>query len=122
MSQIRVLVVEDELMIRETLVELLVDEGFEVASASNGEEALRSLAKMPQVPQVIVLDLMMPVMNGRDFRQQQLATAAIASIPVLLMSAYQNLAETARELGCAMALTKPLDLDRLVAGLRALAA
>jgi CheY-like chemotaxis protein len=81
----RVLVVDDELDIREAVTEVLSYEGHEVVTASDGAEALRK-ARAAQ-PDVVLLDLMMPGMNGWDFRAAQLRDPSIASIPVVVLSA-----------------------------------
>lgn len=81
----RVLVVEDDVDLRETLADLLAGEGFQVSCASNGREALDALER--QRVDVIVLDLMMPVMSGSEFRAAQLARPHLAGIPVILASA-----------------------------------
>lgn len=82
----RVLVIEDERDIREALAEALEYEGYEVAVAANGREALRSLDRGP-IPDVILLDLVMPEMSGWEFRQVQVRDPALAGIPVVVVSA-----------------------------------
>lgn len=83
---INVLIVDDERDIRETLGELLLDEGFVVEAAWNGETALARLGAGFR-PDVIILDLMMPVMDGQTFRALQRSHAALARIPVVGLSA-----------------------------------
>jgi len=83
---IRVLIVDDEREVRETLGELLTDEGFAVEAAWNGETALARLEAGFR-PDVIVLDLMMPVMDGPTFRALQRNHAVLADIPVVGLSA-----------------------------------
>ncbi len=82
-----VLVVEDDALIREAVVELLECEGFEAVAAWNGADALRRLRRHEIAPALILLDLMMPVMNGWQFRAAQLADPELAAIPVVVMSA-----------------------------------
>jgi CheY-like chemotaxis protein len=82
-----VLIVEDDDGIRECLTEVLEDEGFETLTARNGQEALDLLRKRGTNPAVILLDLMMPVMNGWEFRQRFDGDASIAHAPVIVMSA-----------------------------------
>ncbi len=105
----RVLVVDDDDDIRESLMGYLEDEGFQAAGATNGKRALDMLTDGEPRPQLIVLDLMMPVMDGRSFREEQLRLAAIADIPVVLISAYADLGEIARELKIADFRSKPID-------------
>jgi CheY-like chemotaxis protein len=81
-----ILIVEDDLDIREALAEALGFEGYDVLLAENGQEALDVLRVGP-LPHVILLDLLMPVMNGWEFRQEQLADPALAGIPVVVVSA-----------------------------------
>lgn len=81
-----ILIVEDDLDIREALAEALGFEGYEVFLAENGQEALDVLRGGP-LPDVILLDLLMPVMSGWQFRQVQLADPALAGIPVIVVSA-----------------------------------
>jgi CheY-like chemotaxis protein len=82
----RVLVIEDERDIRDALAEALSYEGYDVAVAANGREALRTLHGGP-LPDVILLDLVMPEMSGWEFRQVQVRDPALAGIPVVVVSA-----------------------------------
>ena len=82
----RVLLVEDDAAIRESLAELLQDEGFDLLLAANGQEALEILRRGAS-PAAILLDLMMPVMDGWDFRQAQLEDPELRGIPVVVVSA-----------------------------------
>src|SRR5690242_6605113 len=81
-----VMVVDDDDDIRETLVGLLEDEGYEVVAHPTGRDALDAL-QAGILPRVILLDLMMPVMGGGEFRPAQLGDPALASIPVILITA-----------------------------------
>jgi two-component system chemotaxis response regulator CheY len=109
----RVLVVEDEDTIGQVLTETLADEGYEVRRAQNGTEALDILKCW--LPQLILLDLMMPVMDGWAFRaaQRQLAGEA-AEVPVIVLSAAREATFRAEELGVAEALSKPFELTQVV--------
>ncbi len=82
-----VMVVEDDALIREMVMQVLAGEGFTAIGASNGEEALQHLREERVHPALILLDLMMPVMNGWQFRAKQLQDPALAGIPVIVMSA-----------------------------------
>lgn len=108
-----ILLVEDDLEIQGILAELLALEGHEVFLASNGREALDLLRRGP-TPQVILLDLMMPVMNGWDFRVRQLQSPAIAGIPVIVMTGVDE-PPLPISLRPAAYLRKPLEFSRLVA-------
>jgi CheY-like chemotaxis protein len=82
-----VMVVDDDVCIRELVIEILGGEGFTAVGAQNGAEALRHLRQEHLQPALILLDLMMPVMNGRQFRIEQLRDPSLAGIPVVVMSA-----------------------------------
>jgi CheY-like chemotaxis protein len=107
-----ILVVEDDADIREALVGILRDEGFTVVEAAHGEEGLAQLRA--HGPALILLDLMMPIMNGWQFRQAQLADPAIAGVPVVVISADASVRDKAASLGATAFLRKPIDLDKLL--------
>ena len=106
----RVLVVEDDADLREMMAQLLTLEGFQAATASNGREALQYLKG--RHPDVILLDLMMPVMDGWEFRRQQRADPDLAQVPVIVLSALDQ--ARASGLDPDAFLKKPLDFDRLL--------
>jgi CheY-like chemotaxis protein len=104
-----ILVVEDDADLRETLAAVLEEEGYAVATAANGREALRYLHECPP-PCLILLDLMMPVMNGWEFRQQQQQDPQLSPVPVVVISAVANpMPPGAPPLDAAEFLTKPVD-------------
>jgi CheY-like chemotaxis protein len=112
----RVMVVDDEPSIRELLAAWLRDEGFEVTTAGNGLEALAKLEDFR--PDAIVLDLMMPVMDGCAFAEACHKMTAPAGIPILVVSAAHALSKAAdrlRQYGVRACLAKPFDLDVLTA-------
>jgi CheY-like chemotaxis protein len=104
-----VLVVDDDEEIREVITEALVGEGYVVRCASNGKKAIEQLQAGLR-PGVILLDLMMPVMDGWQFRSRQLADPQLASIPVVIISAGSEVRSWPNDCGC---LRKPFDLDQL---------
>jgi CheY-like chemotaxis protein len=108
----RVLVVDDDALIRDTLATALGDEGYAVRVASNGRAALVTIGKWR--PDVIVLDLMMPVMDGPSFRAAQRAEAETAHIPVIVLSATHEVHGRAASLGAAAVFAKPFDLGALL--------
>lgn len=110
-----VLIVEDDEDIVENVTFLLEGEGYRVDSAPNGRAALAALAMPNLPPAVILLDLMMPVMTGYEFREAQLADPRIAGVPVVLMTADGHLFEKTERLGAAAAIGKPFDIDQLLA-------
>lgn len=83
----RVLLVDDDFAILDAMRELLQDEGYEVEIAENGQEALTRLRRAPIRQQLILLDLMMPIMNGWQFREEQVRDPGLASIPTVIVSA-----------------------------------
>lgn len=117
----RVLIVEDEEATREMLAMLLESEGYAVAAAANGEEALSSLRQRER-PDVILLDLMMPVMDGWQFRRIQRRDPALGDIPVIIVSAAGDIGQTAVALSAASFLEKPVEPAHLFATIRRLCA
>jgi CheY-like chemotaxis protein len=108
-----ILLVEDDLGIRTLLAEVLTEEGHAVAMAADGADALAQLAVAPRPPQLILLDLMMPVMSGWAFRAQQGTDPRWFEIPVVVLTASPMLAETVVPRASAV-LAKPIDLDTLL--------
>jgi CheY-like chemotaxis protein len=109
-----ILLVEDDTSIRESVADVLAGEGFEVACAANGQEALRRLADGTAHPGVILLDLMMPVMDGWAFRAAQRSDPRYADIPVVVLSADAGSEGSLGHLAPAAFLPKPFELDRLL--------
>jgi CheY-like chemotaxis protein len=109
-----VMVVEDDNDVRESLAEVLADHEYEALPAANGREALDRLRAAPVRPCVILLDIMMPVMDGFEFRTQQLADAALSSIPVIVLTAHADAAQAASDMHAIGALRKPVHLDVLL--------
>jgi CheY-like chemotaxis protein len=115
----RILVVEDDLDIRASLVEVLGFMGNEAMIAGDGREALQLLQEN-ELPSLILLDLSMPGMDGSTFRTKQLADARLARVPVVLISADAELREKARALKVAAFVRKPIDVDLLTAAVERL--
>jgi CheY-like chemotaxis protein len=113
-GQRMVLVVDDDASIREALSDLLGDEGYRVATATNGAEALTLLRPPGELrPCVILLDLMMPVMNGQEFYAEQQRDPALATIPTVVISADGNIALKAAAFGGEF-LSKPVRLETVL--------
>lgn len=110
----RVLVVDDDTEIRETIIECLEEAGYEAVGAADGAIALEQLRDPSDRWCVVLLDIMMPNMDGRTFRAEQLQDPEISPIPVVIVSALNNVADTADELGVAAHITKPLALKDLL--------
>jgi CheY-like chemotaxis protein len=113
-----VLIVEDDPDVREMLAALLVTEGFHAVAAEDGLEALHLLRavrhRAPQIPCLILLDLMMPRLSGNEFRRAQLGDPTVASVPVAVMSGAVDLEQRAQALGAVATLAKPIDCEMLL--------
>ncbi|MEQ1729314.1 MAG: response regulator [Vicinamibacterales bacterium] len=107
-----VLIVENEAELMGVLRVALETDGFDVAEASNGREALLRL-RTTAMTCLIILDLHLPVMDGRRFRALQLSDRSLAWIPVVVVSSGLEAASEARELGARAFLRKPIDVDEL---------
>jgi CheY-like chemotaxis protein len=106
----RILVVEDDEDAREAMVALLQMKGYRAVPASNGKEALDYL-RLARVPDLIILDLWMPVMDGWQFRTEQVKDPRLAEIPVIVVTALSDRADVdADEI-----ITKPVDVEHLLA-------
>jgi two-component system, chemotaxis family, chemotaxis protein CheY len=110
-----IMLVDDDEAIRTALTELLESEGYRVVAAPDGREALACLSRR-ELPQVILLDLMMPGTDGWKFRAEQMVNPALASIPVIVITAVAS-ADRTGNLGVAV-LPKPLDTGALLATIR----
>ena len=112
-----VLVVEDDPELRELLRVALTGDGYAVSTAANGRDALRHLRSTASTC-IIVLDLRLPVMDGRQFRAAQLRDRSLAWIPVVLLSGDGEAGQYARQLGARSLVRKPVDVDLLRRALR----
>ena len=104
-----ILIVEDDEDVREAMVAFLEMKGYSVASAVNGKEALDYLRDTP-VPDLIITDLAMPVMDGRQFRREQLKDVRLAAIPMLVITAMAD----RTHIDASEILLKPVDADLLL--------
>jgi CheY-like chemotaxis protein len=116
MSAGSILVVEDHEDLREMLAVLLESEGFVVRTATNGVEALKCLEE--KRPSVILLDLMMPVMTGDEFRARQLADPRYSDVPVICMTAAHDGPARAQRVRADAYFQKPMDFERLIGTIR----
>ena len=108
-----ILIVDDDPDIRTSLTEILDGEGYRVAGVRNGREALDYLGRRT-LPSLILLDMMMPEMDGWLFRREQQKLPQLASIPVVIVSAHGDVRDAALVLGAADYLRKPLRVDSLL--------
>lgn len=112
-----ILLVDDDADIRESIGEALEEEGYRVVAAENGKHALRLLRDDGLRPDLILLDIMMPEMDGWGFRSEQQKDPALAAIPVIVFTAYGTARDIARQLDAAGFLKKPLRLGELLAAI-----
>ncbi len=110
----QILLIEDDPDLAEVLVDVLQMEGYVVSHAADGRTALAMLAD-PKLPDLILLDLMMPHMNGWEFREAQLRNARLAQIPVVVLSAT---GERSRPIDAALILRKPVTLENLLCAVK----
>lgn len=108
-----ILIVEDDDSVREMLAELLQDEGYAIAEAGNGQEALDYLRTCAVLPLLILLDLSMPFMNGWEFRAIQRDDSQLSPIPVVVLSAHRQVQEEGAKLNT-VCLTKPVEIHTLL--------
>ena len=110
----KILVIEDDVYIRDSVKELLEEEGFQVMCAANGKEALDTLWTESELPQLILLDLMMPIMDGYDFCKIQESDPRLRSLPVVLISADGQVEKKRARIGSREVLKKPLSIDTIL--------
>jgi CheY-like chemotaxis protein len=109
----RILVVDDDVGVRQALADVLDFAGYDVETAANGAEALERVRR--HAPDAVFLDLMMPVMDGWSFLEAYRREVAGATTPVALISAVPDVPKLARELGARTWIAKPFDLDDVLA-------
>ena len=111
MKTFHILVVDDDASTRETIAELLRDQGYDVSLAANGEQAL-SVCRARSNPDLILLDLQMPVMDGIEFAKQKQDDPKLCRIPVCVMTAFRD--STSIPSGISVVLRKPLGSTELI--------
>ena len=109
-----VMIVEDDRDVLDSIVEVLADNAYEPVGARNGSDALERLRNMPSKPSVILLDMMMPVMDGWQFRLLQQADPSLSGIPVVVLTAHGSAPEAARQMDAMGFLRKPVRLETLL--------
>jgi CheY-like chemotaxis protein len=114
MGQKKILLVEDDQDIRETLVELLQEEGYDVLFAENGQVGLDKLESIKDLPNLILLDLMMPIKDGFQFCLEKEANPKFSHIPVVVMSADGHIRENQQRVNASAYLKKPLDIYQVI--------
>lgn len=117
------MIVEDDASILNTLADVLTEEGgFQVSLARNGEEALALLTISENLPDLILLDLMMPKKNGAQFREEQETHPRLCHIPVILMSADSQVELKTLQVGIRAHLRKPFDIEEVLRTVKSLCA
>jgi CheY-like chemotaxis protein len=106
----QILIVEDDAEVLEAMSEALAEEGYAVATAKNGQEALDYLDRR-MAPDLIILDLTMPIMDGREFLERRRRRADLAEVPVMVVSATSDARLQSQGVEV---LRKPVDLDVLL--------
>ncbi len=106
-----ILVVDDQPAIRDVLTEILTDEGYPVVAATNGLEAITHLHESAELPHLTLLDLRMPVMSGWEFLREVRQDPALASIPVVVMTAGTTLEHDLLKAGATAYILKPIDIN-----------
>ena len=109
----RILAIDDDAGFREGLADVLDDLGYSVTGAASGREALDVLRNEPR-PDVILLDLRMPDMDGRRFREEQTRDAALSAIPLVVVSGSRDVEREGRSLGADATLLKPFRVRSLL--------
>lgn len=108
-----ILIMDDDIDIRSTLKDILEDHGYCVHTASNGLEGLDLLKAVSPLPGLIILDLMMPNMNGHDFLQIRSASTSLSNVPVAYFSADSDINKRSKNEGVE-SLRKPVDFNELL--------
>jgi CheY-like chemotaxis protein len=104
-----ILVVDDDVFATDSLTDILAGQGYAVATAKNGREALNHL-RGASLPRLIILDLFMPEMDGWEFRREQLKDAKLRDIPVVVMTG----ASVYAGIDANVIVHKPLDVERFL--------
>lgn len=112
--------IEDDVDLRESLRDLLETEGYVVKQATDGADALEKLRALVDLPELILLDWMMPRMDGAQFCEAKRNFPQIDAIPILLLTADGRLSEKVNQIGAAMGVAKPVDVDVLLAAIERL--
>jgi CheY-like chemotaxis protein len=108
-------IVEDDSDIRDTFVEIMTElHDYEVMTAENGRVGIDKLKATSRLPDIILLDVLMPVLDGFGFRQEQLADPRLADIPIIVLSASHNITDLAHKMKAKAYLKKPIEIEDLI--------
>jgi two-component system, chemotaxis family, chemotaxis protein CheY len=109
-----ILIVEDDSDVRVALADVLADAGFSISCAADGRQGLSCLKTADRLPDLILLDLLMPRADGFQFRKKQLKKSLWARIPVVVLTADTHLFDTLDQLRAAAYIRKPVDVEALI--------
>ena len=112
------LIVDDDGELRQTLAEFLTAQGYSVKCAANGSEAMQLVQSLNKLPDLILLDLMMPILDGWGFLIQRCKSARLAKVPVVMMTGSGGIDQLARLAGATTVIHKPVPPDRLLQVIR----
>lgn len=112
------LLVEDDADLRILLKELLESEGYQVIPATDGADALDKLNAAPKLPRLIILDWMMPKMDGARFCLEKKNLPDIDGIPVILLTANGQVDQKTHQVGASLGIAKPVDVETLLSAVR----
>ncbi|HET7768451.1 MAG TPA: response regulator transcription factor [Chloroflexota bacterium] len=117
-EQMQVLVVDDDPAIRQLVTMALEDEGYGAVTARDGQDALELLARMAEAPDVIILDMNMPRVDGWEFARRY-RESALPKAPIVVLTAAQDVAQRCADVRADGCIGKPFDLDDLLAAVTA---
>lgn len=109
-----IVIVEDDIDVRETLAEVLSEEGYQTTAFSGGQAALQYLSALKALPALILLDLMMPTMDGWEFRREQRRLKTFLEVPTVILSADGNIDRNMESLEANGYLRKPIHIKTLL--------
>lgn len=115
LDTIKLMLVEDDSSIRGLMARILQCEGFEVVTAADGQDALNQLERMVVLPDLIILDLMMPVVDGWGFRKRQLSNPRLAPVPTVVITAGEQSCWKSLQVKAEQLIPKKLELDSFLA-------
>ena len=110
--------IEDDEFIRESLKMIFENEGYDIAGVTNGQEGVDYLNSGRPLPQIILLDLMMPVKDGFEFRKEQAGNPKFSSIPVVVLTAEGFQSERKVNLKAQAFVRKPFDIDEIITAVK----
>ncbi len=114
----KIFIVEDDIDVRESLVMLLEAEGYDVVTAEDGLDAMSQLSAMTAMPDLIILDWMMPRMDGAQFYATKKTFPKIEKIPLILLTADGRVKEKSRMINASIGLAKPIEVDTLLSAIQ----